>query len=161
MKSVSTILNIIDTYGIEILSCHSGKMMPLCLFLKKLRRIKLVLFKHNAISAKNDIYHRYLRNQTDAIVCVSDLVYRLQVKGLCYADKQKYHIVHNGILLERFKKYKEKENIREKFVVGYAGRITENKGIGILLQSIKLLHDVHNDIAVSYTHLTLPTNSRV
>lgn len=150
IKAVSTILNIIDTYGIEVISCHSGKMMPLCLILKNLRNIKIVLFKHNAVPVKNDIYHRYLRNHTDVIICVSDLVYRLQVSGLCDADKQKYHIVHNGILLERFEKYKEKENIRDEFVVGYAGRITENKGIGVLLRAIKSLHDVHANIVFKF-----------
>lgn len=146
INALKAILNVIDRYEIDIINCHSGRMMPICLLIKKFRNIKLVLYKHNATRAKNDLYHKYVRKNTDAIICVSNLVYQLQTEGLDLADKLKFHIVHNGIMLERFNKYKESQKLREKFVVGYAGRITENKGIDILLKAIRLLHLSHSDV---------------
>ena len=150
MMAFNEILNFIDTYDINIVNCHSGKMMPLCLLIKKFRNIKIVLFKHNATKSKEDFYHKYMRNNTDAIICVSNLVYNLQIEGLSDVEKQKYHIVHNGILIERFEKHKRVVKDENRFIIGYAGRITENKGIGVLLKAVKNLHELHNNIEFNF-----------
>ena len=150
MMAFNEILNFIDTYDINIVNCHSGKMMPLCLLIKKFRNIKIVLFKHNATKSKEDFYHKYMRNNTDAIICVSNLVYNLQIEGLSDFEKQKYHIVHNGILIERFEKHKRVVKDENRFIIGYAGRITENKGIGVLLKAVKNLHELHNNIEFNF-----------
>ena len=150
MMAFNEILTFIDTYNINIVNCHSGKMMPLCLLIKKFRNIKIVLFKHNATKSKEDFYHKYMRNNTDAIICVSNLVYNLQIEGLSDFEKQKYHIVHNGILIERFEKHKRVVKDENRFIIGYAGRITENKGIGVLLKAVKNLHELHNNIEFNF-----------
>ena len=43
MMAFNEILTFIDTYNINIVNCHSGKMMPLCLLIKKFRNIKICL----------------------------------------------------------------------------------------------------------------------
>lgn len=150
MTSLRDILDIIDEQKIDIINCHSGKMMPLCLILKKFRDVKIVLFKHNIGKVKNDFYHQYMRKNTDAIICVSNLVYNLQIESLSEAVKKKYHVVYNGISVNRFNKYTYVNRNKDKFIVGYAGRITENKGIGILLEAIKKLHKFHSDIEFNF-----------
>lgn len=148
LVSLHYILNIIDKYNINIVNCHSGKMMPLCLMLKKLRNIKLILFKHNAIKTKKDYYHKYLRDNTDAIVCVSKLVYDLQTQGLDEIEKRKFKLIYNGIATEKFNKYRNIKKRSSKFIIGYAGRIVENKGVKILI-------DVVNDIHKKYSNVEL------
>ena len=128
--------------------CHSGKMMPLCLALKKMTGVKLVFFKHNTVPAKFDWYHRYARRHTDATICVSLLVYELQVTGLSEAEKQKFHLVYNGINPERFNKYPPPAGHGAAYIVGYAGRMAANKGLDILVAAMKEAHRLHGDIVL-------------
>lgn len=150
MLCLKDILNIIDKYKIDIINCHSGKMMPLCLIVKKLRNIKVFLFKHNVSKKKNDIYHKYMRRNVDGIICVSKLVYDEQVFGLSELEKKKYHIIYNGILPSRFDKYDNVEKTKNAFIVGYAGRIAKDKGIDVLLNSVRMLHEYHDNIILKY-----------
>ncbi len=120
---------------INIINCHSGHAMQLCLLLKFLTNAKIVMFKHNALPAKHDFYHSWQRKCTDAFICVSKLVYDLQIQRLTEKEKQKFHLVYNGIDTEKFNKYKNIEKYKDKFVIGYAGRIAEDKGIDILIKA--------------------------
>ncbi len=130
---------------ISALYCHSGQMMPLCLLLKRMTGITLILFKHNARLPKIDCYHKYMRKNTDSIICVSKFVYDMQTKGLPENEKAKFHLIYNGISLKRFSKYKTVKKQDGLFTVGYAGRITENKGISILVKAFQLVHSKHKD----------------
>ena len=120
--------------------------MQLCLLLKKLTSAKLVMFKHNAICAKHDFYHNWQRKNTDAFICVSKLVYDLQTQGLTDEEKQKFHLVYNGIDTEKFDKYKNVKKDDNKFIVGYAGRIADDKGIDILLKAFAPLAKKYRNI---------------
>ena len=104
------------------------------------------MFKHNALPAKHDFYHNWQRKNTDAFICVSRLVYDLQKQELTEAEKQKYHLVYNGIDTEKFNKYKNIKKDPDKFVIGYAGRIAGDKGIDILLQAFKKLSEKYDNI---------------
>ena len=46
---------------IDIINCHSGHSLLACLLVKKFTGVPVVMFKHNALSSKNDFYHRWQR----------------------------------------------------------------------------------------------------
>lgn len=138
--SVNRIKNEILNNNIDIINCHSGHGVIFCLVLKFLTGRKMILFKHNALPAKHDLYHQWLRKNTDAVICVSKLVWKLQTEGLNENEKKKFYLVYNGIDLEKFNKYSNLHKAGAEFVIGYAGRLAPNKGIDILINSFALLH---------------------
>lgn len=148
LGAIGKLRSYIREQGITFLYCHSGKMMPLCLLLKRLTGIKLIFFKHNTIPSKFDWYHVYMRKHTDATICVSKLVYNLQTDKLGEKEKEKFHLVYNGIDPERFGKYAKdgKGKARSSYVIGYAGRVAPDKGLGMLLAAVKGAHDIQKNI---------------
>lgn len=146
LLAVNSLADFIKKQHVDIINCHSGHAMQLCLLLKFLTGAKVVMFKHNALPAKHDFYHNWQRKNTDAFICVSRLVYDLQIQGLTEAEKQKYHLVYNGIDTEKFEKYKNIKKDPDKFVIGYAGRIAGDKGIDILLQALEKLSEKYDNI---------------
>lgn len=148
--AVNDIAAFIKKHHVNIINCHSGHAMQLCMLLKFLTGAKLIMFKHNAIPAKHDFYHNWQRRYTDAFICVSQLVYDLQTRGLSEPEKQKYYLIYNGIDTEKFNKYNNIAKDKNKFIIGYAGRIAENKGLDILLQAFKILSRQYENI---YLHI--------
>lgn len=144
--AVNGMAGFIKKQHVDIINCHSGHAMQLCLLLKFLTGAKIVMFKHNALPAKHDFYHNWQRKNTDAFICVSRLVYDLQLQGLTEAEKQKYHLVYNGIDTEKFDKYKNIQKDPDKFIIGYAGRIASDKGIEILLEAFAKLSKKYENI---------------
>ena len=144
--AVNGLADFIKKQRVNIINCHSGHAMQLCLLLKFLTGAKVVMFKHNALPAKHDFYHTWQRKNTDAFICVSHLVYDLQIQGLTETEKQKYHLVYNGIDTEKFDKYKNIEKDKNKFIIGYAGRIADNKGIDVLLEAFLKLSKQYDNI---------------
>lgn len=143
--SLNEIKNKIIYNDIDIINCHSGHGAFLCLLLKLLTGKKMVLFKHNALLSKHDIYHKWLIKNTDAIICVSKLVWNLQTQGMSTGDKNKFYLVYNGINLNKFNKYNKQHKNKDEFVIGYAGRIAENKGIDILINAFALFHEKYKN----------------
>ena len=138
LKSICILSKFIKEKGINIINCHSGHAMLLAMLLKKLTNIKLVMFKHNAMPAKFDFYHKWQRKVTDAFICVSRLVYEKQIEKLEENEKRKFHLVYNGININKFQRINKKKN-NKNYVIGYAGRIAKNKGIDILLEAVEQL----------------------
>ena len=119
--SIGSIVKQMNQYGIDVIQCHSGKYILLCLALKRLTGAK----------------------QVDAFICVSKRVYDVQViADIAY----KYHLVYNGVNTQRFPVLENESISTSPFIVGYAGRIIENKGIFELLDAIKIVHDKDLDI---------------
>jgi len=139
--SIGSIVKQMKQHGIDVIQCHSGKYILLCLALKRLTGAKLIFYKHNVVQAKTDIYHRWIQSHVDAFICVSKQVYDAQVIP---SISQKYHLVYNGINTHRFPTIESKHKESKHFIVGYAGRITENKGIYELLAAIKIIHNSNN-----------------
>lgn len=71
--------------------------------------VKLVLLKYNARLSKINFYHILLRKYTNAVICVSKLLYQLQTQHLSNIGKRKLHIVHNGTDINKFKTLIAKE----------------------------------------------------
>lgn len=146
LLAVNSLADFIKKQHVDIINCHSGHAMQMCLLLKFLTGAKVVMFKHNALPAKHDFYHNWQRKNTDAFICVSRLVYDLQIQGLTETEKQKYHLVYNGIDVEKFDKYKNIKKEPDKFIIGYAGRIASNKGIDVLLEAFGRLSEKYDNI---------------
>lgn len=144
--ALNDLIEFIKKQKVNIINCHSGHAMQLCMLLKMFTGIKLVMFKHNALPAKHDFYHFWQRKYTDAFICVSKLVYNFQTYGLSDAEKQKFHLIYNGIDIGKFNKYKTVYKDPNKFIVGYAGRIAGNKGIDVLLKAFLTLSKKYNNI---------------
>ena len=115
----------------------------LCLALKYLTGAKLIFYKHNVVKAKTDIYHRWVQSQVDAFICVSKKVYDAQVIPKII---DKYYLVYNGVNIRRFPVLSDNNIPNKRFVVGYAGRIIENKGIFDLLDAVRVLHNKFDEI---------------
>lgn len=137
-------LSIIDQHKIDILNCHSGTMASICALLKIFRpNVKLVLYKHNLSLRKKDLYHRWLNQKTDAVICVSKAVYAAQTCGLSQSAARKYHLIYNGIDVDSFpmrKNYLPSTPVK----IGYAGRMVEDKGILTLLQAVEMLKNKYH-----------------
>ena len=134
----NTVAKYIRENNIDTILCHTGKFILFAILLKKLTGVKVLFFKHNVLPAKTDIYHRWIQNQVDSFVCVSKCVYDAQV---VQEKKEKYHLVYNGINTHRFPKVEVEQSQNGIFIVGYAGRISIDKGIMELLGAIKILHE--------------------
>lgn len=137
-------LAIIDKYNIDILNCHSGTMTGFCVILKILRpKLKLIVYKHNLKVGKKDLYHRWLNNKTDALICGSKLVYDFQITNISAETVKKYHLIYNGIDSSSLKK-RENYFPAKPIKIGYAGRMVENKGVLTLLEAVKILRNEYN-----------------
>lgn len=141
--SVLSIVKQMKENGITVIQCHSGKYILLCLALKYLTGAKLIFYKHNVVKAKTDIYHRWVQSQVDAFICVSKKVYDAQVIPNII---DKYYLVYNGVNIRRFPVLSDNNISNKRFVVGYAGRIIENKGIFDLLDAVRVLHNKFDEI---------------
>lgn len=141
--SISSITRQIKEQGITVIQCHSGKYILLCIALKRLTGAKLVFYKHNVVRAKTDMYHRWIQSQVDAFICVSKRVYDAQIIP---SMANKYHLVYNGVNTHRFPVLSESSVPNKPFIIGYAGRIIENKGIFELLDAIRMIHIKTDDI---------------
>jgi len=143
--SISSIARKIKEQGITVIQCHSGKYILLCIALKRLTGAKLVFYKHNVVKSKTDLYHRWIQSQVDAFICVSKKVYDAQIIP---SIASKYHLVYNGINIHRFPVLSDNNSSisNKPFIVGYAGRIIENKGIFELLDAIRVIQTNTDDI---------------
>lgn len=147
-KGFTSILSIarqIKEQNITVIQCHSGKYILLCIALKRLTGAKLVFYKHNVVKAKTDMYHRWIQSEVDAFICVSQKVYDAQIIP---SIASKYHLVYNGVNTHRFPVLSDSNSSisNKPFIVGYAGRIIENKGIFELLDAIRVIHTNTKDI---------------
>ena len=147
--SLYSVAKKIKEEGITSIHCHSGKYILLCVFLKKITGIKLFFYKHNVIARKDDAYHQWIESQVDGFICVSKCVYDMQVNPKC---SDKYYLVYNGVNTHRFPEITNEieghsnDCIDTPFIIGYAGRIAENKGIYVLLEAIHTLYQYDKNV---------------
>ena len=136
LLALRKIKKIIESLEISIINCHSGHALLTCLLLKKLTKVHVVMFKHNAVPLKKDAYHLWQLKNVDAYICVSKLVYDMQIENVPKRFMSKFHLVYNGIDVGKFNNNRERlNNETEVFKIGYAGRLAHNKGIDVLIKA--------------------------
>lgn len=139
----SIIAKFIKENNIQIVNIHSGRIGLLGLLLKRKledENLKIVMYRHNLTPNKKDLYHKYLRSKIDAFICVSKAVYDLQKQTIEKGQEDKVKLVYNGINLDRFPDLKVEKN-PDEFVIGYAGRFSEIKGLLVLIDAMAELKD--------------------
>ena len=125
---------------IEVIYCHSGRLLSLCIAVKKILGIKVFAYKHNTLPSKKDPYHYLQRKWIDGTICVSRIVFDTQTEGLSIDEKKKFHVIYNGIDTGKYNKYEYGRFCDTRgFSVGFAGRISEAKGVEYLLDAFRLL----------------------
>ena len=139
INQLPALIRLIKREHLEMVNFHSGRAALLSIFLKIFTGVKVVSFKHNIKRAKRDFYHRWQRSQIDAFICVSNLAYTYQTQGLTEPEKAKFYMVYNGVNPQRLSFKVHTPPIKDQVVLGYAGRLAANKGLGVLLQSLQKL----------------------
>jgi len=146
IRAYKDLCKYLKEYKVDIINCHSGHYAFLSVLAKKaVPGIRLVIFRHNAQPNKKDSYHRWIRKQFDAVICVSRLVYDLQLRDLEKDNISKWYLVYSGINTNKFKK-QISDNTTQQFVVGYAGRLVEDKGLYVLIKAIGMLAESGQEV---------------
>lgn len=138
--SINKLVEMVKDNKIEVIYCHSGRLLSLCIAVKKKLGIKVFAYKHNTLPSKKDPYHYLQRKWIDGTICVSRIVFDTQTEGLSNDEKKKFHVIYNGIDTDKYNKYEYGKFCDTKvFSVGFAGRISEGKGVEYLLDAFRLL----------------------
>lgn len=94
--------------------------------------------RHYASESKHkrlvNLLERKTQKYSKKVICVSDFVQRWVIKyGL---PERKTYVIYNGVLLDKFKP----SNVAPKpFTIGFVGRFVKQKGIEVLIDSIKIV----------------------
>lgn len=124
---------------IGIVNVHNNRMAYMLALVKAfVPGLKLVSFRHNVLKTKGDLFHDFLYARVDRFICVSNAVHQAQLLNIRPYLQPRFIKVYNGININNLKIAPAKSiNKSEPFKIGYAGRITEGKGIHILLEAAK------------------------
>ena len=143
--SAFTLRNFLIKKDIHVIHTHTGKVIPLAVIAGISLPTKLMVFRHNALPNKKDILHQFLYHRIDAFLCVSKIVYEMQVKTAESELQHRFHQIYNGIDAALFDRRPHPiRPVRQGILtLGYAGRIEENKGIAVLLQAMEQLRGAH------------------
>ena len=80
------------------------------------------------------------------LVCVSKLVYD-DLMTPAIKDTSKYHVVYNGIDPNRFQSFSDAVPMKYKVrTFGYSARITERKGLYLILSALEQIHQNNPDV---------------
>lgn len=146
VNSLPSLIRTVKREKIEIIHNHSGHFAFLARLLTSATDAKLLLYKHNSLPPKRDLYHRWLYRKVDRIICVSQMVYDIQTESLSAAEKKRYALVYNGAPPDRFDSpIPHKKPGTRPWTIGYAGRIYADKGIAPLLDAFARFHTQEPD----------------
>ena len=146
-ESLSCIIELrrfIKENEIKAVHTHTGRVIPMVLIAILGLDVKCIAYRHNVIQNKKDIIHRMIYKNISAFVCVSNCVRKSQEKDMPQWMRNKIYVVHNGVDIhdEYFSECMSIKKRKDKFTIGYAGRIVENKG---LLWLVKAFCKMDND----------------
>ncbi len=140
--SIPKIIEIAKRERVDVIACHSGSTLAMCALIKQnCKSVRLFVFRHNVLPNKKDAYHKWMYAQADIFICVSRSVYDVQVESAPLKERDKFKLVYTGIDTDKFEERPVVPRDSSTFIVGYAGRIIENKGVLVLLQAIARLRE--------------------
>ncbi|BAL84355.1 putative glycosyl transferase family 1 protein [Selenomonas ruminantium subsp. lactilytica TAM6421] len=131
----------IQKNDIQVVHTHTGRVIPLIILAIIGMPVKLIAYRHNAIRNKKDIIHKIIYKRIDAFICVSNLVKKCQELDMPDWMKQKTYVVYNGVEKTDAHAVIQRKKDANDFVVGYAGRIVENKGLLYLIDAFMQMAD--------------------
>lgn len=130
-----------------IVHCHNFKQATVAARARKLSgndRVKIIVTRHLAKKGKNTPSYKYLFDEIDCLVFVSDFARRVFMEGKPEIDESKVRVLHNGIpdLKVAGSESKSETEAKEKAVLMFHGRITPEKGLDVLVRALgKLKRD--------------------
>jgi glycosyltransferase involved in cell wall biosynthesis len=169
-KDIVTLIqlsNAIDKYKIDVIVGHTPKAALLAMIIGSIKKVKKrIYFKHGLLfetqtGLKKQIFI-YLEKLTEYfstnVICVSDSLINMSI-NYKLGNPLKYHLLNkgtcNGIdFLNKFNKDFINDNILNEiknkyhlnnynFIVGYVGRLANDKGINELIDAWKILEENH------------------
>jgi glycosyltransferase involved in cell wall biosynthesis len=89
----------------------------------------------------------------DRLIAVSDYVRDFTVESFPFMNAKKFVVIHNGVDHGKFSEDFHPEELRKelgidpaRIVIGFVGRLVEQKGVGYLLQAARLLSSIYTDL---------------
>lgn len=136
--------------NIKVIHTHTGRVIPIIIIAMIGLPVKIIAYRHNAIKNKKDIIHQLIYKKIDAFVCVSNFVKSCQEFDMPEWMKEKFYVVYNGVTdnLDDHVVLEKKTN-RDDFVIGYAGRIVENKGLLYLVKAFEKISDNNSVLKIA------------
>lgn len=153
LKIIPCIHQYIKKNEIEIIHSHKYKTNFYSLFSRFNTNCRLVSTCHNWLgdSLNMRIYaliDKYILKGFDQVVGVSDDVFNEISK---YVSDRKIHKIGNGVDLSKYVRINDKDDakmqlgIKDKKLIGFIGRLSEEKGVIFLLRAVKqLIEEKHN-----------------
>lgn len=126
---------------LDAIFCHSSNASILSVLLKQALNIKLVFFRHNLVRNSHNRIQKWYQKNVDGYICVSKAVCNSQKDSAFKKFQDKFTVIYTGVDEENFPEISVEPRLDDEVVIGYAGRIIENKGVLILLKAYKRLLD--------------------
>lgn len=151
LQSVRAISALVNQNGIQIIHAHMGRdYLVAALARRRTQGAKLVLTRHHYLPLKNNPLHRWLLQDTSAVIAVSDSV-RHSVMERLAMPAERVHTIPNWINTERFRPM-EREAARSMFqlkasmVVACIGQITPAKGQEEFVRAASRVANMRQDV---------------
>ena len=143
ISSIINLRNFIKKNKIKVVHTHTGRVVPMVLIATLGMDVKCIAYRHNVIQNKKDFVHRMIYKGISAFVCVSDSVKKSQEKEMPKWVRDKIYVVHTGVEIQDHvsTEFLNKKSRQDKFTIGYAGRIVENKGLLCLVKAFCKMAD--------------------
>lgn len=138
LYSVFVLRRYLTRNKIHVIHTHTGKVISLAVLARTHLSTKLMVFRHNVLPNKRDLLHRILYRRIDAFLCVSKAVYDVQVQTTAHDVQNRFYQIYNGIDTTQYEWccHSIRPICSDMLILGYAGRIEENKGLSTLLEAM-------------------------
>ncbi|HWR44302.1 glycosyltransferase family 4 protein [Sporomusa sp.] len=148
IETIWKLAGLIKKEQVDIIHTHTSRDSWLAVFAVRLAgRGKVVTTRHMPFPAKTDAIHISLFRRISAVICVSNFVKQRFLANKPALDLNKVQVVYPGIDIERFSTC-QTVDIRaqlnltpSEFVVGFAGRLTKEKGVHVLIEAIAKINN--------------------
>ena len=136
---------IIRENNIQIVNVHRDKEAYMLSIMKYLLcDFPLVFFSHSVNKNPLSFMATYFYKKFNKTVCVSLPVFLQKERDLKGKFNDKMIVLGNAIPIERFKEKATDVSLAYPPIVGFAGRITPEKGADVLVKAIALVNNFHH-----------------
>lgn len=153
--SIRALAKVIKESHAEIIHTHSTLDTWIALLAVKLvGRGRVFLTRHIVTKVKTDLAHKWFYKSLAGLICPSQMVRNDFIEQAPWMDESKLKVVYNGVDIDKLTA-KTGDEFRtelgltaEDILVGYVGRIAEEKGIEYLIRAIAKVADSNRNIKV-------------